>query len=120
MFADLVACGFGEVRLVASGAQSGFVEVIAASLLGSVWQRCRTHYAANLMIVTLQSLWPAVKVMLHSVDDQPDVATVNAQFDRLPDRVDGKLPDVLRLTLQQIDGTRATPLPGTWPVRARC
>lgn len=120
IFADLVACGFGGVRLVASGAQSGFVEVMAASLLGSVWQRCRTHYAANLMIITPQSLWPAVKAMLHSVDDQPDVATVHAQLDRLPDCVDGKLTDALRLILQQIDGTRAAPLPGTWPVRARC
>ena len=53
---------------------------------------CRTHYPANLMSVTPKSMWPAVKAMLHSVYDQPDAASVNAQFDRLRDYVDGKLP----------------------------
>src|SRR5690606_42062799 len=56
------------------------------------WQRCRTHYAANLMSVTPKSLWPAVKAMLHSVYDQPDKDAVNAQFDRLLDYVEDKLP----------------------------
>ena len=28
------------------------VEAIAANLPGAVWQRCRTHYAANLMSIT--------------------------------------------------------------------
>ena len=32
--------------------------------------------------------------MLHSVYDQPDAAAVHAQFDRLLDYVDGKLPEV--------------------------
>ncbi len=31
--------------------------------------------------------------MLHSVYDQPDADSVNAQFDRLLDYVDDKLPD---------------------------
>ena len=44
------------------------------------------------MSVTPKSMWPAVKAMLHSVYDQPDAASVNAQFDRLRDYVDGKLP----------------------------
>ncbi len=29
-------------------------------------------YAANLMSVTPKSMWPAVKAMLHSVNDQPE------------------------------------------------
>lgn len=45
------------------------------------------------MSVTPKSMWPAVKAMLHSVYDQPDATAVNAQFDRLLDYVDGKLPD---------------------------
>ena len=92
-FADLVARGLTGVRLVTSDAHAGLVEAIAANLPGAAWQRCRTHYAANLMSVTPKSLWPAVKAMLHSVYDQPDAASVNAQFDRLLDYVDTKLPD---------------------------
>ncbi len=41
-----------------------------------------------------QALWPAVKAMLHSVYDQPDAASVNAQYDRLLDYVHDKLPAV--------------------------
>jgi transposase-like protein len=93
-FADLVARGLTGVRLVVSDAHTGLVEAIAANLPGAVWQRCRTHYAANLMSITPKSLWPAVKAMLHSVYDQPDATSVQAQFDRLLDYVTGKLPAV--------------------------
>ncbi|MBU2698917.1 MULTISPECIES: IS256 family transposase [Pimelobacter] len=93
-FADLVARGLSGVRLVTSDAHPGLVEAVAANLAGAAWQRCRTHYAANLMSVTPKSMWPAVKAMLHSVYDQPDRPAVHAQFDRLLDYVDGKLPEV--------------------------
>lgn len=93
-FADLTARGLTGVRLVTSDAHKGLVEAIAANLPGAAWQRCRTHYAANLMSVTPKSMWPAVKAMLHSVYDQPDKDAVQAQFDRLLDYVDDKLPDV--------------------------
>ena len=92
-FADLVARGLSGVRLVTSDAHPGLVEAIAANLPGASWQRCRTHYAANLMSVCPKSYWPAVKAMLHSVYDQPDAASVHAQFDRLLDYVGDKLPD---------------------------
>ncbi|MGK7221663.1 IS256 family transposase [Kocuria flava] len=93
-FADLVARGLAGVRLVTSDAHRGLREAVAANLPGAAWQRCRTHYAANLMGVTPKSMWPAVKAMLHSVYDQPDAAAVDAQFDRLIDYVAEKLPAV--------------------------
>ena len=102
-FADLVARGLGGVRLVTSDAHAGLVEAIAAHLPGASWQRCRTHYAANLMSICPKSMWPAVKAMLHSVYDQPDAAAVTAQFDRLLDYVGEKLPDVA----EHLDAARA-------------
>ena len=102
-FADLVARGLGGVRLVTSDAHQGLVEAIAANLPGVVWQRCRTHYAANLMSVCPKSMWPAVKAMLHSVYDQPDADSVHAQFDRLLDYVEDKLPDAFA----HLDNARA-------------
>ncbi|NLW13836.1 MAG: IS256 family transposase, partial [Trueperella sp.] len=92
-FADLVARGLSGVQLVTSDAHPGLIEAVAANLPGASWQRCRTHYAANLMSVCPKSYWPAVKAMLHSVYDQPDAASVHAQFDRLLDYVGDKLPD---------------------------
>ncbi|MGP9843567.1 IS256 family transposase [Brachybacterium sp. 107] len=102
-FADLVARGLGGVRLVTSDAHAGLVEAIAAHLPGASWQRCRTHYAANLMSICPKGMWPAVKAMLHSVYDQPDAAAVNAQFERLLDYVGEKLPDVA----EHLDAARA-------------
>jgi transposase-like protein len=102
-FADLVARGLSGVRLVTSDAHPGLVEAVAANLPGAAWQRCRIHYAANLMAVTPKAMWPAVKAMLHSVYDQPDRPSVHAQFDRLLDYVEGKLPEVH----DHLDGARA-------------
>jgi len=93
-FADLVARGLSGVKLVTSDAHAGLVEAIAANLPGASWQRCRTHYAANLMSACPKSAWGGVKAMLHSVYDQPDADSVNAQFDKLIDTVTGPLPAV--------------------------
>jgi transposase-like protein len=93
-FRDLTARGLSGVRLVTSDAHAGLVAAIGATLPGATWQRCRTHYAANLMSVTPKNSWPWVKAMLHSVYDQPDTESVNAQFDRLLDTVADKLPKV--------------------------
>ena len=79
------------------------MEAIGANLPGAVWQRCRTHYAANLMSVTPKSMWPAVKAMLHSVYDQPDAGAVHAQFDRLLDYVQDTLPNAH----EHLDAARA-------------
>ena len=102
-FADLVARGLHEVKLVTSDAHAGLVEAIAANLPGTAWQRCRTHYAANLMDVCPKPAWPAVKALLHSVYDQPDAKAVHAQFDKMLDSLTVKLPAVA----EHLDGARA-------------
>ena len=102
-FADLVARGLAGVKLVTSDAHAGLVEAIAANLPGAAWQRCRTHYAANLMSVCPKSAWPAVKTMLHSVYDQPDATAVHAQFDKLLDQLGTTLPAVA----EHLDAARA-------------
>jgi transposase-like protein len=93
-FRDLTARGLTGVRLVTSDAHRGLVDAIGATLPGASWQRCRTHYAANLMSATPKASWPWVKTLLHSVYDQPDTASVHAQYDRLIDTVHPKLPAV--------------------------
>jgi transposase-like protein len=72
-FRDLVARGLTGVALVTSDAHTGLVEAIGATLPAASWQRCRTHYAANLMAATPKSSWPWVKALLHSVYDQPEL-----------------------------------------------
>ncbi len=109
---DLTARGLTGVKLVTSDAHAGLVAAIAATLPGVGWQRCRTHYAANLMSVTPKSSWPWVKALLHSIYDQPDADAVHAQFDRVVDALAEKLPAVA----EHLEGARAdilafTPFP---------
>jgi putative transposase len=93
-FRDLTARGLAGVALVTSDAHRGLTEAIGATLPGAAWQRCRTHYAANLMAVTPKSAWGGVRALLHSVYDQPDADSVRAQFDRILDSLGEKLPQV--------------------------
>jgi putative transposase len=93
-FRDLTARGLSGVKLVTSDAHAGLVGAISATLPGAGWQRCRTHYAANLMSATPKSSWGWVKALLHSIYDQPDAEAVHAQFDRVVDALTEKLPHV--------------------------
>jgi len=93
-FRGLVARGLTGVGLVTSDAHSGLVAALGATLPGASWQRCRTHYAANLMSTTPKSSWGWVKALLHSVYDQPDATAVHAQFDRIVEALTDKLPQV--------------------------
>jgi len=93
-FRDLTARGLTGVKLVTSDAHAGLVSAIGATLPGAAWQRCRTHYAANLMSATPKSSWGWVKALLHSIYDQPDAEAVHAQFDRVVDALAEKLPTV--------------------------
>ena len=102
-FRDLVARGLAGVKLVTSDAHAGLVAAITATLAGAAWQRCRTHYAANLMSATPKSSWPWVKALLHSIYDQPDAEAVHAQFDRVVDALSEKLPAVA----EHLDTARA-------------
>jgi putative transposase len=93
-FRDLTARGLTGVKLVTSDAHAGLTAAISATLPGAGWQRCRTHYAANLMSATPKSSWGWVKALLHSIYDQPDAPAVHAQFDRVVDALAEKLPTV--------------------------
>ncbi len=94
-FRDLSARGLSGVRLVTSDAHTGLVAAIGATLPGATWQRCRTHYAANLMSITPKSSWPWVRALLHSVYDQPDTKSVHAQYDRILDALVENSPRLL-------------------------
>jgi putative transposase len=91
---SLTARGLSGVGLVTSDAHAGPLSAIGATLPGASWQRCRTHYATNLMAITPKISWPWVKTLLHSVFDQPDAESVAAQYDRIIDALSDKLPKV--------------------------
>jgi putative transposase len=91
---SLTAGGLSGVRLITSDAHAGLINAIGASLPGASWQRCRIHYATNVMAVTPTSAWPGVRTLLHSVHGQPDSDSVAAQYDRIIDALADKFPKV--------------------------
>lgn len=96
-FRDLVARGLTSAGPVGPGttdAHAGLVEAVGATLPGTACQRCRTHFAANLMSTTPKSSWPWDKALPHSVYDQPDAEAVHDQFDRIVKSLREKLPTV--------------------------
>ena len=59
-------------------------------------------------------MWPAVKAMLHPVYDQPDATAVTAQFDRLLDYVEQKLPEVFEHLDRACADLRIHRVPKRW------
>jgi putative transposase len=89
----LTARGLAGVKLVISDAHRGLVDAIGAALPGAGWQRCRTHYLRNLLGKVPKSAQPWVATMVRTIFDQPDAASVRAQFGRVVEAIEAKYPD---------------------------
>lgn len=89
---SLVARGLSGVQLVVSDAHGGLVDAIGAVLPGAAWQRCRTHYARNLMNQVPKSAQPWVATLLRTVFEQPDAGSVRAQMAQVIAALDEKFP----------------------------
>ncbi len=76
---SLVARGLAGVQLVVSDAHEGLKAAIGATMTGAGWQRCRTHYPANLLTQVPKSAAGLVGTLVRSIFDQPDAEHVAAQ-----------------------------------------
>src|SRR2546421_4750207 len=90
---SLTARGLSGVRLVISDAHRGLVGAVGAALPGAGWQRCRTHYLRNLLAKVPKSAQPWVATMVRTIFDQPDAASVRAQFGRVVEAIEARFPD---------------------------
>lgn len=77
----LVARGLSGVELVISDAHGGIKAAIAQVLSGSSWQRCRTHFMANLATKCPKASWPMVATLVRSIFEQPDRDSTWSQLD---------------------------------------
>jgi putative transposase len=69
---SLVARGLSGVELVISDAHGGIKAAIAAVLAETSWQRCRTHFMANLASRVAKTSWPMIATLVRSIFEQPD------------------------------------------------
>ena len=69
---SLVARGLSGVELVISDAHGGIKAAIGQVLAEASWQRCRTHFMANLATKCPKASWPMVATLVRSIFEQPD------------------------------------------------
>ena len=84
---SLVARGLSGVELVISDAHGGIKAAIAAVLGEASWQRCRTHFMANLATRVPKSNWPMIATLVRSIFEQPDRDATWSQLGDVIDRL---------------------------------
>jgi len=95
----LVARGLSGVALVISDDHHGLVNAVRAVLPGAAWQRCRTHFARNVLSHVPRSAQPMVAAMVRSIFEQPDAEQVHAQHERVVEQLAERFPKVAEMLL---------------------
>ena len=84
---SLVARGISGVELVISDAHGGIKAAIAQVFADATWQRCRTHFMANLASRVPKANWPMIATLVRSIFEQPDKETTWAQLADVVDKL---------------------------------
>jgi putative transposase len=83
----LVARGLNGVELVISDAHGGIKAAIAQVFSDASWQRCRTHFMANLASRVAKGNWPMIATLVRSIFEQPDRDTTWSQLADVTDKL---------------------------------
>ena len=94
---SLTARGLSGVELVTSDAHQGLKNAIAAVFAGASWQRCRTHFMANLLTRVPKRAQPGVATMVRTIYQQLSPAEVHGQLDRVVEQLREAFPQVAEL-----------------------
>lgn len=101
---SLVARGLTGVELVVSDAHGGIKAAIGKVLSDASWQRCRTHFMANLAGKVAKAAWPMVAALVRSIFGQPDRDQTWAKLAEVVDKlVAAGLDEVADYVLEAAD-----------------
>jgi putative transposase len=89
----LVSRGLSGVKLVVSDAHEGLKGAIASCIPGASWQRCRTHFARNVLTKVPKGAQDMVATLMRSIYAQPSSEEVWAQHARVVSQLEGRFPD---------------------------
>jgi transposase-like protein len=103
--ASLIAAGFCEavergltgVKLVISDAHGGLTKAIRRQLQGCVWQRCRVHFARNLLQRVPKAHQGMVTAALRSVFAQENAGDILSRWDDLAVSLAERFPKAAEL-----------------------
>ena len=86
--------GLGGVRLVISDAHEGLKAAIRKMFQGASWQRCRVHFARNVLSRVPKGHQDVVAAALRTVFVHPNKIEIAAAWDRTADMLAGQFPKV--------------------------
>jgi transposase-like protein len=86
--------GLTGVQLVISDQHSGLVKALKRSFQGSAHQRCRVHFARNLLAHVPKSHADMVAAVFRTIFAQPDPGAVSKAWDEVRDQLAASFPKV--------------------------
>lgn len=86
--------GLGGVKLVISDQHSGLVAALTKSFQKASHQRCRVHFARNLLALVPRSHTDMVAALFRTIFVQPDAAAVEATWDQVRDQLTDRFPKI--------------------------
>ena len=92
--ADLKKRGLTGVRLVVSDQHAGLVAALKRSFQKAAHQRCRVHFARNLLALVPKTHTDMVAAVFRTIFAQPDATTVAATWDEVRDQLTGRFPKI--------------------------
>jgi putative transposase len=89
--------GLSGVRLVISDQHAGLVAALRRVFQGAAHQRCRVHFARNLLALVPKSHQDMVAAVFRTIFAQPDPDTVAATWDQVRDQLGERFPKIATL-----------------------
>ena len=86
--------GLGGVKLVISDQHAGLVKALRRCFQGAGHQRCRVHFARNLLAHVGRDKADMVAAMFRTIFAQPDPKAVHAAWDEIRDRLAASFPKI--------------------------
>jgi putative transposase len=86
--------GLGGVKLVISDQHAGLVAALRRSFQGAAHQRCRVHFARNLLALVPKSHQDMVAAVFRTIFAQPDANTVSSTWDQVRDQLGDRFPKI--------------------------
>ena len=86
--------GLGGVRLVISDQHAGLVAALTNSFQGAAHQRCRVHFARNLLALVPRSHTDMVAAVFRTIFAQPDADAVSTTWDQVRDQLAARFPKI--------------------------
>jgi putative transposase len=84
--------GLTGVRLVVSDQHAGLVAALKRSFQRTVHQRCRVHFARNLLALVPKTHTDMVAAVFRTIFAQPDAKTVSETWDQVRDQLATRFP----------------------------